>query len=67
MLVIVVNQNNHNVLLWQPLCTAEIFPVEHIPWNGEVEFNNKQASRLSAQQYVNIYYTEYVDYMCSSQ
>ena len=35
MLVIVVNQNNHNI--WMLLLTAEIFWVEHLPWEYGVE------------------------------
>ena len=35
--VIVINQNNHNVWIWQPLLAAEIFWVEYLPWDWIVQ------------------------------
>ena len=35
--VIVINQNNHNVWIQQPLLAIELFWVEHIPWDYGVE------------------------------
>ena len=32
-LVIMINQNNHNVWIQQPLLAAEISGVEHLPWD----------------------------------
>ena len=37
-LVILMNQNNYNVWIWQPLLAAEIYWVEHLPWDYGVEF-----------------------------
>ena len=33
----VINQKNHNIWIWQPLLVAEIFWVEHLPWDYGVE------------------------------
>ena len=38
--VILMNQNNHNIWIWQPILTAEIYEVEHLPWDYGVEFQN---------------------------
>ena len=35
------NQNNHNVWIWQPLLAAEIYWVQHIPWDYEVELHQE--------------------------
>ena len=40
-LVIVMNQNNHNVWLLQTLLAAEMFWVEHLPWDYGVEFHQE--------------------------
>ena len=40
-LVIAVNQNNHNVWIHQPLLAAEIFWVEHLPWDYGFEYQQK--------------------------
>ena len=40
MLVILMNQNNHNIWIWQPLLAAEIYAVEHLPWDYGVEFQH---------------------------
>ena len=37
-LVILMNQSNHNIWIWQPLLAAEIYVVEHLPWDYRVEF-----------------------------
>ena len=37
-LVILMNQNNHNIWIRQPLLAAEIYWVEHLPWDYGVEF-----------------------------
>ena len=36
---IVINQNNYNVWIWQPLLAAEIYWVEHFPWDYVVELH----------------------------
>ena len=36
--VILMNQNNHNIWIWQPLLAAEIYVVEHLPWEYGVDF-----------------------------
>ena len=36
--VILMNQNNHNICIQQPLLAAEIYAVEHLPWDYGVEF-----------------------------
>ena len=41
MLVILMNQNNHNIWIWQPLMAAEIYLVEHLPWDYGVEFQHQ--------------------------
>ena len=41
MLVILINQNNHNIWIWQPLLAAEIYLVEHLPWDYGVEFQHQ--------------------------
>ena len=40
-LVMVINQNNYNVCIWQPLLAAEIYWVEHLPWDYGVEFHQE--------------------------
>ena len=40
-LVILMNQNNHNIWIQQPLLAAEIYLVEHLPWNYGVEFQHQ--------------------------
>ena len=37
-LVILMNQNNHNIWIWQPLLAAEIHEVDHLPWDYGVDF-----------------------------
>ena len=37
--VIVMNQNSYNVWIQQPLLAAEIYWVEHFPWDYGVEFH----------------------------
>ena len=39
--VILMNQNNHNIWIWQPLLAAEIYVVEPLPWNYGVEFQHQ--------------------------
>ena len=39
--VIVMNQNNYNVWIWQPLLAAEIYLIEHLPWDYGVELHCK--------------------------
>ena len=39
--LILMNQNNHNIWIWQPLMTAEIYLVEHLPWDYGVEFQHQ--------------------------
>ena len=39
--VILMNQNNHNIWIWQPLLAAEIYLVEHLPWDYGVEFQHQ--------------------------
>ena len=36
--VILMKQNNHNIWIQQPLLAAEIYLVEHLPWDYGVEF-----------------------------
>ena len=31
-----INQNNHDVWIWQPLLAAKYFWVQHIPWDYRV-------------------------------
>ena len=40
-LVILMNQNNYNVCIWQSLLAAEIYWVEHLPWDYGVEFHQQ--------------------------
>ena len=40
-LVILMNQNNYTIWIWQPLLTAEIYWVEHLPWDYGVEFQQQ--------------------------
>ena len=40
-LVILMNQNNHNIWIWQPLLAAEICTVEHLPWDYGVDFQHQ--------------------------
>ena len=37
--VIVINQNNYNVWIWQPLLAAEIYWAEHLPWDYGVKLH----------------------------
>ena len=39
-LVILMNQNNNNIWIQQPLLAAEIYTVEHLPWNYGVKFQH---------------------------
>ena len=39
--VILMNQNNHNIWIWQPLLTAEIYWIEHLQWDYGVEFQHQ--------------------------
>ena len=39
--VIVMNQNNYNVWIWQPLVAAEIYWVEHLPRDYGVELHQQ--------------------------
>ena len=39
--VIMINQNKHNIWIWQPLLVAEMFWMEHLPWNYGVEFHQE--------------------------
>ena len=39
--VILMNQNNCNIWIWQPLLAAEIYLVEHLPWDYGVEFQHQ--------------------------
>ena len=41
-LVILINQNNYNIWIWQPLLAAEIYWVEHLPWDYGVEFQQQE-------------------------
>ena len=41
-LVISMNQNNYNVWIQQPLLAAEIYWVEHLPWDYGVEFHQQR-------------------------
>ena len=38
--VILMNQNNHNIWIWQPLLAAEIYVVENLPWDYGVDFHH---------------------------
>ena len=38
---ILMNQNNYNVWIWQPLLAAEIYLVKHLPWDYGVEFQHQ--------------------------
>ena len=40
-LVIVINQNNHNIWIQQPLLAADIFWVQHLPWDYGVELHQE--------------------------
>ena len=40
-LVILMNQNNHSIWFQQPLLAAEIYLVEHLPWDYGVEFQHQ--------------------------
>ena len=39
--VILMNQNNYNVWIWQPLLAAEIYWVENLPWDYGVELHQE--------------------------
>ena len=41
MRVIVINQNNYNIWIWQPLLAAEMYWVEHLPWDYGVELSHE--------------------------
>ena len=45
-LVILMNQNNYNVWIWQPLLAAEIYWVEHLPWDYGVELHQQGKKRV---------------------
>ena len=36
-----MNQNNYNVWILQPLLAADIYWVEHLPWDYGVEFHQQ--------------------------
>ena len=38
--VILMNQNDYNIWIQQPLLAAEIYTVEHLPWDYGVEFQH---------------------------
>ena len=38
--VILMNQNNNNIWIKQPLLAAEIYAVDHLPWDYRVEFQH---------------------------
>ena len=40
-LVIVVNLNNYNIWIWQPLLSPEIYWVKHLPWDYWVELHQE--------------------------
>ena len=40
-LVILMSQNNYNIWIQQPLLAAEIYWVEHLPWDYGVEFQQQ--------------------------
>ena len=40
-LVILMNQNNHNIWIWQPLLAAEIYLVDNLPWDYGVKFQHQ--------------------------
>ena len=39
--VILMNQNSHNIWIQQPLLAAEIYMVEHLPWDYGVDFQHQ--------------------------
>ena len=39
--VILMNQNNYNIWIWQPTLAAEIHEVEHLPWDYGVDFQHQ--------------------------
>ena len=39
--VILMNQNNHNIWIQQPLLAAEIYVVKHLPWDYGVDFQHQ--------------------------
>ena len=39
--IILMNQNNHNFWIQQPLLAVEIYWVEHLPWNYGVKFQQQ--------------------------
>ena len=39
--VTVMNENNYNVSIWQPLLAADIYWVEHLPWDYGVELHHE--------------------------
>ena len=39
--VILMNQNNYNIWIWQPLLTAEIYVVELLLWDYGVDFQHQ--------------------------
>ena len=38
--VILMNQNDYNIWIWQPLLAAEIYTVEHLSWDYGVDFQH---------------------------
>ena len=38
-LVLVINQNNYNIWIWQPLLAAEMYWVEHLPCDYVVQLH----------------------------
>ena len=40
--VIVINQNNYNIWIQQPLLAAEIYWIEHLPWDYGVVLHQKR-------------------------
>ena len=39
--VILMNQNNYNIWIWQPTLAAEIHEAEHLPWDYGVDFQHQ--------------------------
>ena len=48
--VIVIDQNNNNIWIQQPLLAAEMFWVEHLPWHYGVEIHQEGDNREVAFQ-----------------
>ena len=49
-LVIVINHNNYNIWIWQSLMAAEIYSVEHLPWDYGVELHQEGENKEVAFQ-----------------